>query len=363
MAVFFKNSIYLFSLIGLILGISIDYLIHQQNHQLFYYLFISLFFLFYALAYNGRHLIRLIGTSILTALVLSIPFLTVNDTLFKLNLHFFIFCYAFPCCAYIAHSFHYGFHHDNTLRINYSTLFEVVWTTIPLIITALLFGALVNGLIVLAALIFKTVGNEYLWDLYFNNWDFTFISNIVFFFMGLSIVQQNIQLIYNLRFLLLKMMYYLFPILAIISILYALLYSVNLLTGGQSTVEPLLILVPITSLGIIFFNAYFQDGSGDMVYHYLLDIFLRIYRVALLLLSLIMTYKVFQLTSVDINLFMTLLAVVAFTLTYALTAFLGKNKENIWIYRGNIAAALFFLIAMIVLNLPYIPVETNISFF
>ncbi len=357
-----KNGIYLFTLIGLILGISIDLLIRQNSTHLFYYSFITLFCLLYALAYDGAHLLRLIGSSALTALVLSIPFLGVAELSFNPSLHFIIFCIAFPFCAYIAHAFHYAFHRDNTWRVNYSTLFEAVWTIIPLLIIASIFGSVVSGLLFLGAIIFKTVGNDYLWNLYLYNRDFSLISNTVFFFIGLGITQQNIQLIYNLRFLLLKMMFYLFPVLAIISVLYAVLYSINLVTGGQSTVEPLFILIPLNALGIIFFNAYFQDGKAETAYPQTLNIFLKIYRVCLFILMLIMIYKIFKETAVEINLFIALLAVLFLSITYAITAFFSKEKETLWICRGNIAAALFFLAALILLNLPYLAIEKNIAF-
>lgn len=357
-----KNSMCFFALMGLIFGIILDVLIRQHYAHLIYYSLPVLFFLFYALAYDGNNLLRLAGTSALTAIILSIPFLGVTiDNSFHPNLHFLSFCCAFPFCAYIAHAFHYAVHRDNTWQVNYSTLFEAVWTTIPLLIVASIFGGLVNALIFLAATIFKTVGYDFLWNLYFYNVDFHFICNSIFFFIGIGIAQQNSQLIYNLRFLLLKMMYYLFPVLAVISVLYVVLYSINLLTGTQSTVEPLFILIPLNALGIIFFNAYFQDGKAEATYPHALEIFLGIYRICLFILMLQMTYKIFQETAVEINPFIGLLAVLFISLTYAITAFFPKEQETIWICRGNIAAALFFLVALILLNLPYLAIEKNIS--
>lgn len=361
-----NKGLYIFILMGLILGIIIDCLIRQLSTHPFYYTFSILFFLFYALTYNEQHILRLLGTSALIAFILSLPFLGIDleHPTFKSEQHFVTFCIAFPFCAYIAHCFHYGFHRDNTWKMDYSTLFEAVWTTIPLLITASIFGSLVNGLLFLAAAIFKTVGFEYLWDLYFNSRDFHIISSILFFFVGLGVVQQNTQLIYNLRFLLLKMMFYLFPILALLSVLYVLLYGLNYLTGGNSTVEPLIILIPLVALGIIFFNAFFQDGKEQSTYNnHSLHRFLRLYRLFLFILALIMAYKIVQATAIEINPLVALISVLLLTFIYAFTAFLSKDKETLWIYRGNIGTALFFLITLIALNLPYIAVGKNISFF
>ncbi|RUR05325.1 hypothetical protein [Legionella sp. km772] len=218
-----------------------------------------------------------------------------------------------------------------------------------------------NALILLAATIFKTVGNEVLWAIYFSNVDFHFIANTIFFFIGIGITQQNRALIYNLRFLLLKMMYYLFPILAVISVLYVVLYAINLANSPQPNTELLFILIPLNGLGILFFNAYFQDGKSPSNYPKALEWFLGVYRVCLFFLVLLMIAKIFEETAVEINLFVGLLALLFLSLTYAATAFFPKEKQIKWVCRGNIATALFFLITLILLNLPFLSIELNVA--
>lgn len=357
-----RKGIYIFTLMGLLLGITLDRLISVHNPNVFYYSFIILFCILYTLAYDDNNSLRLIGTSLIVALFLSLPlFAIVVDKWNDNSGHLLSFLIGFPLFVYVGHSFHYAYHHDNTWRVNYSTLFEAVWTTIPLLFVASIFASLTNVLIMLGAFIFKTVGNDYLWNLYFNNHHFNFICNTVFFFLGLAIGQQNIKLIASLRFLLLKMMYYLFPVLAVISILYSVLYIINVLTGGQTSIDPLVVLLPLNILGIIFFNAYFQDGDTDTEFSGYMRLLLCIYRIILFIMAVVMVHNILRDFTVETNLFIYLLIALLFPMVYAITACLSKEMERTWIQRGNIITALFFLISLFLLNLPYAPADFNIS--
>ena len=256
-----RKEIYVFTLIGLLLGIGLDLLMRNEIKSIFYYIFLLLYSLLFALTFNEKHLLRLLGTSFIVALVLSMPFLPfIVDVPPQHIGHFIAFLAAFPIYVYISHSFHYAYHHDNSWRVNYNSLFAAVWNTIPLLFVALLFSSLANCLILIGAFVFKTVGSTFLWNLYFDNLNFRLISNVTLFFIGLGVGQQNIKVIYNLRFLLLRMMYYLFPFLALISALYFVLYLGHSVSGGPDNINPLTVLLPLNILGIIFFNAYFQDG-------------------------------------------------------------------------------------------------------
>ncbi|WP_131779043.1 hypothetical protein [Legionella bozemanae] len=352
-----KKGIYLFTLIGLLLGFALDGLIRNETTKLFDYALIGLLALLYGLAYNGKNCFRLVASSFIIALFLSLPLLPIEARYTSLPLeHWITFLSAFPLFVYVGHSFHYAFHHDNTWHISYNSLFAAVWNTILLLFVASLFSALANILILLGAFIFKTVGNDYLWNLYSNNFHFQLISHVTLFFIGLGVGQQNIKTIYSLRFLLLRMMYYLLPFLALISIVYFILYLSHFLSGGEEYVNPLLILIPLTVLGIIFFNAYFQDGSVESGAPSWLKLLLRIYRVILFFLALMMTYKIFQSYSVDVNVVICIITGILYSLTYAITAWLPENLEQKWVRIGNISSALYFIIILFLFNLPYMPI-------
>ncbi|KTC80481.1 hypothetical protein [Legionella cherrii] len=357
-----KKGIYLFTLIGLLLGLALDGLIRNEISKIFDYSLIGLFALLYALAYNNKNCVRLVASSFLIALFLSLPLLPMEARFTSIPLeHWFTFLCAFPIFVYVGHSFHYAYHHDNTWRISYDSLFAAVWNTILLLFVASVFSALANVLILLGAFIFRTVGSDYLWNLYSDNLHFRLISHVTLFFIGLGVGQQNIQIIYNLRFLLLRMMYYLFPFLALISIVYFVLYLGHSINGGEEYINPLAILIPLTSLGIIFFNAYFQDGSLESGAPSWLKLVLRVYRIILFLLVLMMTHKIFQSYSLDINIVICITTVILFSLTYAITACFPESMEQKWVRIGNICSALFLIIVLFLFNLPYMPIVFQVG--
>ncbi|MCL9684723.1 hypothetical protein [Legionella maioricensis] len=358
----FKKSICLFALIGLLLGFIIDFWARYQNVALFYPTLVSIFSYLYVLAYDEKNVFRLIGTSFIAALFLSLPLLGLNFNSPTFNdVHFISFIIAFPLFVYIGHCFHYAYHHDNTWDIDYSTLFAAVWNTILLLFVASVFAFLGHMLIMLAAFIFKTVGNSYLWDLFWINPHFRFIMSVTLFFIGLGVGQQNIEIIYNMRFLLLKMMYYLFPFLAVISTLYFILYLGHLFSTEKESINPLTVLLPLSILGIIFFNAYFQDGTTYKDTPIWLKTSLRVYRGVLFILILMMSYRIGHEASLDINVLIYLFMVILLGFTYAITALVSEPMEQKWIRIGNVCTALFFIIALFLVNLPYAPVKFSIG--
>ena len=159
------------------------------------------------------------------------------------------------------------------------------------------------------------------------------------------------------------MMNFLFPFLAFISMLYFILYLIHNLTENEEHNNPLIILIPLVSLGILFFNANYQDGSAETESNLpsWLNLALKIYRVVLLLLTLMMVYRILHEFSLDINVIIYLATLILFSLIYALTAWVSKDKEKIGIQRGNLYTALFFLIILFLINLPYIPIAFNVG--
>ena len=375
-----KKGIYIFALIGLLLGFSLDYAyrLHESAWAsssinngfsilfscIYIITFSTIFALLYTLAYNETHRLRLLVTSVIGALILSFCFL--GKTGDDLTEHLLIFAWAFPVYVYIGFSFHYAIHHDNTWKINYSTLFAAVWNMFILLCIAGLFTSLANLLVLLAALLFSTLGYEYLWNLYSNDIHFTLILNSTLFFIGLGVGQQNINIIYNLRFLLLRIMYYLLPFFALTSIVYFILYQIGP-AAAQSLpdyINPLPILITLVFIGILFFNAYYQDGDveKETAAPIWLKWLLKIYRVILLFLILMMLLQIYRKNAyMDINGIICLLAVFFYGLLYALSVFVSAERERTWIQSGNIAIALFFMASLFVLNLPYIPLAFDVG--
>ena len=375
-----KKGIYIFALIGLLLGFSLDYAyrLHESAWAsssinngfsilfscIYIITFSTIFALLYTLAYNETHRLRLLVTSVIGALILSFCFL--GKTGDDLTEHLLIFAWAFPVYVYIGFSLHYAIHHYNTCKINYSTLFAAVWNMFILLCIAGLFTSLANLLVLLAALLFSTLGYEYLWNLYSNDIHFTLILNSTLFFIGLGVGQQNINIIYNLRFLLLRIMYYLLPFFALTSIVYFILYQIGPAAAQTlpDYINPLPILITLVFIGILFFNAYYQDGDveKETAAPIWLKWLLKIYRVILLFLILMMLLQIYRKNAyMDINGIICLLAVFFYGLLYALSVFVSAERERTWIQSGNIAIALFFMASLFVLNLPYIPLAFDVG--
>lgn len=356
-----KIGMYVFTLLGLFLGVILDYFVRSHTPTPFYPALLSLFCFLYALSYNDQHPLRLIGTSFITALFLALPIFHVEfDKMPTDPKHLLSFAFCYPLFIYIAHCFHYAIHRDNTWQVKYHSLFEGVWNTIPALFVATVFAFLAKLLIVLGALVFKSVGFSFLWDVYFNNHHLRFVLSMTLFFMGLGISQQNAHIIYNLRFLLLRMMYFLFPVLAFITILYCILLTLSSLTGGAA-IDPLLVLIPLSFLGIVFFNATYQDGTVEDFRSSKLGFFFRIYRVFLLITVTMMLYRLYRDFAIESNFLLILLAAFFYALAYAISAWVSAEDENTLIQKGNIATALFLLLTLFLMNLPYVPIEFTVG--
>lgn len=362
-----NKGIYTFTILGLLLGLSWDLMIRYEFFNSFFYSLIGLWGLLFALAYNEKNPGRLIVTSFLASLFLSLPLVHTKFVTSTFNfpadfvLHLITFWFAFPLFTYVGHSFHYAYHHDNTYKVRYKSLFAAVWNTFPLLLIALIFSLLGNLLILITATVFKTVGNMYLWNLYFSNMHFSLICNTTLYFIGLGIGQQNIKIIYSLRFLMLRMMYYLLPFLAAISVLYFVLYIIHSISGTAEYVEPLAVLIPLVTMGIIFFNGFFQDGTSETGEASWILGGLKIYRVVLFFLALMMAYYLYQNFSLDVNVLVYILVPVLHSLVYAISIRLPELTERRWICMGNIYIALFFIVAIFILNNPIKPIYFTVK--
>lgn len=356
--------------LGLLLGGVIDILVHYHIKNSFTFSTILLFCLFYGLVYNEKNSLRLILTSVGIAVLVSLPLIPLNglwdetvkfnfDTLGPYYLQLFSFLCAFPLFIYVAHAFHYAYHRDNTWRINYATLFSGVWDSLVLVIVASIFTSIATSLVALAAIIFKTVGSDLLWAVY-QDFNAKIIIHTTLFFIGLYIAQQNQKIIHNLRFLLLRMMQFLFPLLALITIIYFFLYSAMLagLISGESF-PPAGILAALVISGVIFFNANFQTGEEEIQYKRWTRVFFTCYQVVLLCLCLRFDYLIISAYSIHTNVGLYLLIVLLHCLSYALGGFMVPVKQRAFIKKANISIALFFITAMLIINNSWKPITIN----
>jgi DM9 repeat len=345
--------------LGLMLGISLDLLLRYQTTFHVIDVMLPVFFILFALSYNGSNALKLSITSLITALVLSTPFLaiTTSQTFFGANLsrvssdYYISFFVSFPFLLYVAHSFHYAYHRDGNIKMSYRSLFLAVWNTLPILFIALIFSSIANGLLFLTAAIFNSVGFYGFWHLLTHNIHFQLISNCVLFFVGIGIAKQSESIIDSMRFILLRIIYYLFPFLALITIVYFILYLIYGQRGGP-------FLIYFIVLGLLFFNACFQDGTSQKSYHKFIRLGIKVYRIVLSIMAFIFAYLVLIKTPYQyfpINAAIYLSMTVFYCLSYAIAALLPSHHDDNTIKMANVCIALFFAICILIANNPIKP--------
>lgn len=357
-----SKGLYIFTGIGLALGITIDQIIHQDDLHVVHYIFPTLIAYLYTLAYNGQHSIRLIFTSTLTAFLLSLPLYSFifGEEPEHFN-HVICFVLIYPLFVFIGHCLHFAYHHDSKLKLHYESLYTAVWNTFPYLFLATLFLALAQIILGFGALVFKSVGSMFLWNLCFNNLHFRVITNVLFFFIGMSICQQNISMVYNLRALIIRAMFYLFPFVALISISYFFFVFSNYVTFKQQIVHNLNVLIPLVVLGIAFFNAYLQDGEDKNAAPDTYNNFIKLYRAVFFALTIMLTHASATEYSFDINVLVYLICICFLGFVYFITIFLPKELEFKYIRLSNIYTAIFFMLTLLILNFPYYPLVYTLN--
>lgn len=357
-----NRVIVLFFLIGLGCGIAFDLLYRFGVNELFFYSFIGTAALMYCLSYNGEESYRLVITSLIAALIVSLAFFSFDwHLLNELNRQSLSFMLAFPVYFYAVHAFHYAFHCEHGLNTNYQRLFSAIWNTLPLLLIAALFAFLSSALIFLLAIILQAVHMTWIWSIYMDYFETYLIITIALFFAGISIGVVQIQILHQVRYLLLRMMYYLLPFLAFITILYFTLYWINLFRGLSPLIPTLFIVLPLALMGLIFFNAYFQDGKERMGYPLFIFYLIKVYRVVLFFITLMMVYELSMHFYIFPNLLIFMLVVSLFNLACAVSVFMPNDMERQKIAKANTYIGLFFIIFMFLLNNPFIPAKHYVN--
>lgn len=352
------RGIFIFAAFGLLLGFWLDRQIYADNVRVIYYIFPILYVSLFTLAYNENNIIRLLFSSLLFSVFLSLPILPFSFWEEPENInHVICFLVGYPIFVYIGHCFHYAYHQDSNYNISYKSLFAAVWNTIPLLGLAFLFLASTQIIFMLGAYVYKSVGSDFLWEWYFGEKHLRIISNALFFFIGLNICKQNIQIIYSLRIVIVKAMYYLFPFVVLISISYFFFIFSNALFYKQSIPVNLNVLIPLIILGIIFFNAYIQDAEDNSIMPNSYNIFIKFYRVILFALTIMLTKSVLNQYTFDVNICVYLLTGISLSLIYFITIIFPKDKELKYVKLGNTYTSIFYMISLFLLNIPYYPIN------
>ncbi len=313
----------------------------------------------FTLAFDFRHTIRILITSAVLAAIICSPFLFLElDSNNLGNENLLIGILSFPYALMIAHSFHFAYQLDNRIQVRYTSLFYAVWNTIPLLIISIIFTLIAKLLIWLTGTIFSTFKFTAIADFLSNDQHFWIISTVCLCITGIGIARQNLTILDNFRLVILKLFYYLYPFLCAISSFYVILYLYTAFLG-QAPDGSSVIFLFLSILGIIFFNAIFQDGEIQSNQTHTLQLLLRSYRVLLFIITLLTAYLFYPLSKQIANALLLLGILVLYGLAYGVSAFLAKHASNQWVKSANIIISIFYLICYLVINNPYNPLFHN----
>lgn len=348
----------LFSLIGVLTGLVIDRLVAYNIYYISPYLFISAWALLFALAYDERHTTRLIISSMIATLFICFPLLLFNfnhhDQFSEGSLFMLV---SLPFYAYVIHSFHHALHLESRITFSYTALYNTVWHTYIVIILATIFACIANTIVQVSAWGFGSLGFDFLTPI-LNKIRYPYYSFMLFF--GLGITKPFQKLTNQIRLLILKMAYYLYPIIMVLTSLYLVLFFIkhplyNIASRNVSGYETLF---PLVVIGILSFNAFFRDGEtehGNLILSYLS----KAYRVVLFISALIVTIQTCLNNTLNLNIELYLLIMMMFTAIYAVSIFMTLKKEISFIQKGNIVTALFYLLATIIIYNPSYPLTST----
>jgi hypothetical protein len=325
-----NKDTWILNLTGLIVSIVTIFVLWLQ-----FYIFVEFTLLFgflFTLSYNGQNNLRLLGSSLFIALILSLPGLWISNPVKPEFFYFLVYC------------FHYTYHHSgNRWRMNYSLLFEAAWNGILVLLVAVLFSLASAVLIFCASFLFSSQGSPYVFNLIYPNTGrlFQLFLTLLLLFIGISVAQYNIKTLCQLRFILLTSMYYLLPILVLTSaVVLILLWHIDLNPNVFVTV-----FFVLTILGILFLNAYYQDGSDEIKRMVWLNWLLRGYKVLLLIMILIANYYAFRYMSIELNQLIYLTISLFLGWLYAYSAFFSDERAQKVVENGNKCLAIVFIAA------------------
>ena len=359
-----RKTLFIYLILGAFLGGMADILWYFDVRNVPLCSFLLIFCLTFGLSYNEKNSLRLIISSIVVGFLLSTPLFIFPNSIKDFpdyNGQLVSYLSAFPLLLYIGHTFHYAYHQDNTWKVTYPSLFAAVWDSFIMLVAGSIFAQISTLLIYFAAVLFSSLGFNFL-KIILSNVYVNIPLHTILFFLGICIAQQNHKLLHNLRFLLLRMMQFLFPLLATISIIYFILYIVTFLNpAGEERFMQNILLGCMVVLGIIFFNASFQTGENSKAFPRWFSLLLKLYFIALLGMDIQFIHFCLVSNELPLNVGMFLLLSLLYCLSYLTGIYQRNDKVYRWIISANISIALFFLLAMLIINNPIHPINYRIG--
>ncbi|MBB72434.1 MAG: hypothetical protein CMF50_08555 [Legionellales bacterium] len=212
--------------------------------------------IFFIVAFDNKHLIRLIITSLLLGILTGLLLTRQMYLGFANSVLTSTAAYAMLC-------FYQVYHQRNSFRVPYSALFERVWNTVCLFISTAAFVGLVWLLLMLWATLFSVVEIDFFGKIFTTDLFIRTMSPI-FIAVGLYASYKSVKIISFLRYILLQFCLILLPLLALISVLYVGSWIVmGFQFGADDSValNSIYIIPCLLYLSLVFINAIYMDGQ------------------------------------------------------------------------------------------------------
>lgn len=360
-------SFWLFFFFGLLNSIVITVWLkllfsHGHNPQavLQYYLpitiFIAYFSLVFCISYNRLRIYKLLITTLMASVVLSF-FIYFNIT--YVNIYLIVLRIVLMVLAgFTMLFFIQSYHKANYKKPSYSIFFDSVWTTFPLLIATSLFVGLVFFIInTMLGMMYALQMKNVVTFVFANPYFYSFVYPLVFA-IGLYLCLSHIKLISNLRYLALSFFKAAFPIFWALSLLFTVLLMIRLFNPQHNSMldksQLSMVCFYITTLGIVFINAIYQDNgqSCNKAYRILLNIFVIAMPVLMLIGIINYSYHnqghFYDQANITVYILATLLF--AYSVGYVLKVFSRAN----WLASlkpTNFYLAWTILILMVIVNI------------
>lgn len=296
---------------------------------------------FYTLACNGVSYIRLAGSSLLLALLMSLPFVVFDKTIIT---GFTDWVLLMPFVFYVLQTFHGAMHAKSGFNIQYSDLFYAGWNTMIVVLIAVLFALFVNGLLLLLTFMLESSGiktylvTESPWYLAF--------SKMGLLVIGVGIIRQHLHVVYATRILALALARIIYPIIILFSIIALIIYAL----ADRHDQVLMSCLLAFFVLGLLFFNAVFQDGKALPAYPQSISPIVQVYPIILAFLGVILFFQSMEYLYTVKNTGLLASLILLYGAGYAVSCFLQEEKAIAWIKGTNVGLAIYFVIIALIGN-------------
>lgn len=311
------------------------------------------FAFYYGLAYNGYHPLRLAGTSLLLAFFASLIFLYPNVGNDYQSVYVVGYrppedwLLIFPAVFYISHCFHAAMHEKSDFKISYSDLFYASWNSVAVLLVSVFFCFIINVLLFFFFIVLRLGGIR---------GTILIVEKQIFIFpalllIGIGIIKQYPALMDQIRLLVLKIVRFIFPYIILLSALVLSIYSFTSEKGDAASLIPWLF--TFYGLGLLCFNAVFQDGKKMPVYPSVQYILVTIHLLIQTCLAIILGVSCLHYVFYEKNAGLLLSLLICFGAGYGISVFFREDKQGLIIKSTNVIVAIYAAIAAVIANSPF----------